>query len=261
MRLRSLMLACVLLTAVLPNALAVKKANHQSEMDAALMFAALEGDLSVSKILLEHGARVHQMGPGQDTPLHRAIRSGNKELVTLYLDYGADLYALRDGGISPLHEAAEFGFGEIAGELLIRGKANLDQPDMEGRTPLHLAALWNHEEAAKVLLETEARVDVPDVSGRTALHLAAWEGHRKLVSLLLSHQARIAAVTYGRGPLKNEDTALHFAAFFGYTDLVKDLVEKDAPLNAKNRRNQTPLYRAVNHEDLRVYLIEKGARE
>jgi hypothetical protein len=60
-----------------------------------------------------------------------------------------------------------------------------------GRTPLHIAAVWNRRDTAVLLLEAGARVDGRDSDGSTALHFAAFDGYIDMCKLLLSRGASL----------------------------------------------------------------------
>ena len=58
-----------------------------------LHYAAMRGWWEVTKILLEHGARVDAEGPLGSQPLHYAAQYGKREVAELLLDHEADLDA------------------------------------------------------------------------------------------------------------------------------------------------------------------------
>eukprot|EP00927_Polykrikos_kofoidii_P055928 TRINITY_DN50111_c0_g1_i1.p1 TRINITY_DN50111_c0_g1~~TRINITY_DN50111_c0_g1_i1.p1 ORF type:complete len:146 (+),score=25.20 TRINITY_DN50111_c0_g1_i1:70-507(+) len=59
----------------------------------ALILAAIEGHVDVTRVLLEHGADVEATDRSQGVPLAYAARAKHVEVVTLLLDYGADVEA------------------------------------------------------------------------------------------------------------------------------------------------------------------------
>jgi hypothetical protein len=70
----------------------------------------------------------------------------------------------------------------------------------------------------------------------------------------------VNARTEGCGPLRSRDASLQLAAYFGHENLVKELVERGALLNMKNRDGSTALDEAFNYERVRVLLLEQGAK-
>lgn len=60
--------------------------------------------------------------------------------------------------------------------------------DADGRPTLYILALENNVTIAKYLLEnSNINVNLPDNEGRTPLHVSAWQGHLEMVELLVSH--------------------------------------------------------------------------
>ena len=69
--------------------------------------------------------------------------------------------------------------------LLGRGGVNLNELDMLGRTPLHLAAENKHGEVVKTLLGREdVDLDEPDMLGGTPLFYATENRHEGVVALI-----------------------------------------------------------------------------
>jgi ankyrin repeat protein len=72
----------------------------------------------------------------------------------------------------------------------------VDCTNNEGSTPLHLAAMWGHDEVMEALLQTPANtfnVNSKDRNGNTPLHLAAEWGHKGVVALLIANHADVNA--------------------------------------------------------------------
>ena len=70
----------------------------------ALHFAAQEGSLDISKLLLDNVARVDVQDAYGNTALNRAVffSGGSGELIRLLLEHGADRNLKNRKGISPL---------------------------------------------------------------------------------------------------------------------------------------------------------------
>ena len=77
---------------------------------------------------------------------------------------------------------------------LLAAKANVNQQDDTGYTPLILATYDDNFEVANLLLNDGANTEVKDHSGRTALMGAAYKGHEREVLLLLDNGANARAV-------------------------------------------------------------------
>jgi ankyrin repeat protein len=102
------------------------------------------------------------------TPLHIATSTGHKKAVSLLLEKGANVNAKdRKEGRTPLHVACcRNARGAIVSLLLEKG-ANIHAKEYDGRTPLHRACEYGHENIILLLLDKGADVNAKDVSGNT----------------------------------------------------------------------------------------------
>ncbi|GAB1604566.1 uncharacterized protein LOC115222487 [Argonauta hians] len=139
--------------------------------------------------------------------------------------------------------------------LLARG-AFVDHRDLDGATPLLVAAHEGREEACELLLEWDADVDAADTAGRTPLLAAAAAGHAGVVRQLLYWNAAVDAID-GEGR-----TVLSVAAAQGDADVVGLLLERGLDEMHKDNAGWTPLHMAAyeGHRKVCDILIEHGAK-
>ena len=93
------------------------------------------------------------------TPLHIASSKRSAETVDLLIQNGADVNAQNVNGSTPLHVAASSHLaleGTIV-RLLLRRGANVDAKDSEGRTPLDIALLEGNSWITKLLSDHNSR--------------------------------------------------------------------------------------------------------
>jgi len=102
---------------------------------------------------------------------------------------------------TPLHLACEFGQHEMAKALLSRGALRTARDSLQ-RTSLHDAAHAGHLSCVAMLLGkhgayklTPDEVNAADVDGCTPLHVAAYHGQSQVCGKLLAAGARLDAVT------------------------------------------------------------------
>jgi len=264
-------------------------ATKKSRKAETVYQAVEQKDLKRLVELIKLGADVNESE--EDTALSKACELGRADMVQELLKAGADP---NFGGIwVPLCSAVRGKSPEVV-KLLLDAKAAVDAQEEEGSTPLMLAAFMGNLEMVKMLVAAGADPRLQDEDGETALVSARkWpkiveflkplsspedieflEKEKKPVSM--DAEEFLKVVTTADIPLiqkllsqgapvnarnKNDETALHFAAEAGKMELVKLLLKAGAAINAKNYCKRTPLALAANRGHLAVakLLIAAGA--
>lgn len=72
----------------------------------------------------------------------------------------------------PVHDAVKHGKNDEVAALLDADVRNISAVDEHGRTPLHMAVLFQNLAAAEMLVAAGANCNEEDATGRTPLHLA-----------------------------------------------------------------------------------------
>jgi len=240
-----------------------------------LLFAARAGDAESAGMLVAAGAQVNDSLPDGTSALTLAVHSGNGAVAMLLLEKGADPNEAAIG-YAPLHAAVLRGEDEVVRALLVHG-ANADAPitagmpirrssqdfalpkTLIGATPYFLAAKFLEVTMMRALAAAGADPNRGLAEGTTPLMAAAGIGanltsNRRGLDIAdgggrLEPQSRVrdavqAALELGGNvDAVNQagNTALHGAAFLGYDSVVQLLVERNATVNARNKRGQTPL--------------------
>ncbi|MBV9742484.1 MAG: ankyrin repeat domain-containing protein [Acidobacteriia bacterium] len=143
-----------------------------------------------------------------------------------------------------------------AAESLIKQKANVNAPQLDGATAIQWAAYRNDLRMAELLIGAGADVKLANRDGVTPLWLAAQNGNAAMVEKLLA----AGADPNERHP--NGETALMMAARVGSLDTMRVLLDRKANVNAKeNLRGTTALMWAAeqSHPEAVKLLIERGA--
>ena len=190
-----------------------------------------------------------------------AVQSGDAAKVRNLLHDDSSLAAAKDAnGVSAVMHALYHRRPEIA-DLLIAAKPELDifeataagktdqlsemlkrDPESpkrwsaDGFTALHFAAFFNRPEIARMLIRHGADVSAAAKNPMkvTPLHSAAAAHSREIVRLLLENDAPADARQHGGW------TALHEAAQIGDTEMVRDLLQFGADPQARNDDGKTP---------------------
>ncbi len=101
-----------------------------------------------------------------------------------------------------------------------------------------------------------AKLEAKNDEDKTPLYAATEIGDLSIVALLLSQGANVETTS-----TMFKRTALHIAAYNNKVNIIKLLLLFDAPINAINAYNVTPLKGAVHkeHEEVIKILLEAGA--
>lgn len=117
----------------------------------------------------------------------------NREDTAAFSDMmalGFDIDEQDMDGYTPLMMAAAAGKIRFAGFLIDNG-ANVNKRYYLGGTALHRAALNGHNDIITMLLDAGAQINMPDLDGMTALMMAVKNGNRFTVELLVSRGANV----------------------------------------------------------------------
>ena len=157
----------------------------------ALMIACRSGHATIARTLLEHGADLEASNVRGETALHAAAIGGSAECTRVLLDAGADLTVMCVGMSTPLmfaiaheHETVVVQFCESQNI-----RTTLDQRAFDIFTALHHAVSQDCRNIVDSLVQAGAEVDSPDILGRTPALWAAMKGNIEIFDLLLRHGA------------------------------------------------------------------------
>ena len=160
-----------------------------------------------------------------DDGTYRHLDDGTNPTAMLELlhEFGA-----RFDQVGILHEA--LGNFPLLTYLLQHG-ADIDKPDSEGYTILHLSVGQNYYQQATSLLALGANPDIPNLYGRSALFKAVNINSVRMVQLLLDNNADMAVRD------NQQQSILHC---IGYKDWQPELAQMfQALLNAEDRRSRS----------------------
>ncbi len=145
-----------------------------------------------------------------------------------------------------------------AEELLAANRTLATAVSPDGWTPLHLAAFFGSAEVARVLLNNGASPTARSTNAMAnlPLHAAAAGRHATLVKLLIERGSPANARQHGGW------TALHAAAQNGDIELAEILVDAGAEISARAENNQCPLDLALTKGQQRMveFLEAHGAK-
>jgi ankyrin repeat protein len=231
----------------------------------ALVFAAREGDLESTKLLIAAGADVNQVTEYGWTPLLTATNNRHYQLGTYLVEHGANVNLANKGGWTPLYLATD-------NRNIEGGDYPVPKPDMDNLEYIELLLGHGADPNGRVKDNTLTRTIFTMQwfyeDGCTPFVRAAQSSDTELMQLLLDWGADPFSVSaYG-------DTALTAAAGIGWVEgvtyerspkdnleAVKMLVYLGLDVNAANRDGRTPVMGAAlkGRNDVVQFLVDHGA--
>jgi len=157
-----------------------------------------------------------------------------------------------------MHDLAREG-DLLSAEVVFDVGGAIDQPNDEGRRPLHEAAFFGHLDMVRFLLECGADIDAPIAPfGHTALYLAAQQSRYEIVQYLIKRRASLGVTDklLGTG-------LLHIAAAKNDMRLAGILIAAGVNVFLENRKGQTARDTAARagHRELESILLKVMAHQ
>jgi ankyrin repeat protein len=178
------------------------RARFQDDL-TLLHFAAIAGDTTGARLILDKGGDPNSVDKFGQAPLHMVKLIGVAQLL---LDHGADASLKDKSGYTPFDTARSANRLAVAKVLakyaIFPAVTNTDlrlvqrivyaypeavsAKNKDGSTPLHLAAASGGKAICETLLSAGADPNVKDGKGRTPLGIATTRGYHEVAQLLLS---------------------------------------------------------------------------
>ncbi|XP_053366517.1 fibronectin type 3 and ankyrin repeat domains 1 protein [Clarias gariepinus] len=150
-----------------------------------LMLACFAGHLDIVKHLRIFGATWQSQDVSGCTPLHWAVDGGHLPVVAFMIEDGCEV-DVRDtvSEWTPLMRVSAMSGNAAVASLLIQAGADVNVRDKDGKTPLMVAVLNNHEELVKLLLDSGADQHVTNMYGSSITEMAEAFGKQDIIKLL-----------------------------------------------------------------------------
>lgn len=166
------------------------------------------GNDNLASVLVQAGCDRDAWGPGpsgsQQTLLHRAIDENKEDAACFLVRSICDVNATRKAGAAgeggeeaaekatPLHMAAAWGLAEVAAVLTDFG-ADVNAPDGDGRSPVHVAVI-NHQEAIlrRLLQAPNVALSLRDRRSQTPFAAAMSVANNKAARAILEREPTVA---------------------------------------------------------------------
>jgi ankyrin repeat protein len=185
--------------------------------------ASRAGASPIVKFLLEHGANLNPASPTDTMAIRQAAAAGDAEMMQLLIDHGANPQTAGEEAlvgsvetdckkciqlVEKSLEAKDYNTALVdlsihsenfeTIKLAIEHGADVKAADVEGRTPLLLAANSDFLtlDTVKLLIDHGADVNAKNMYGQTPLYAAKLHGNTPIVDLLLKSGANPETIAY-----------------------------------------------------------------
>jgi ankyrin repeat protein len=184
--------------------------------------------------------------------LYLAVQRGDIDQIERHIYWGADINQPNVDGETPLHVAAAKGRLVVV-KLLLKHAAEIDAADRDGHSPLHAAVIADRTQVAQYLVDQGAAID-PDRLLMEVVNSSVTD--RDVVEFLLANGANINHLD------SSGKTPLILAITNNQRLLTKRLIAHGADVNRSGSSGQTPLEVAteVGNQEIIRMLKRNGAR-
>jgi uncharacterized protein len=218
-----------------------------------VLIATAAGNATLLQQLLTATPDLSMADASGTTPLGYAALNCDSTTFKTLVDEGA-----KDGDSAKPALITVFKSCKNAPEFLPSIRGNLvGAKDRDGRSIVWYAAALEDSEVLNAALAAGGDASLADMQGYTPLHVAAMAGHRETIRLLLALGSTVDVQS------KDGATPLMLAASAGRIENLKFLAEQTSDIDIKDSAGDTALLRAVRsqHKEAVQILLEKGANK
>lgn len=249
-----------------------------TQQQKAFNYAAILGHLHLIESMVTSGFPISANLLNDDNALTAASRSGKVETANWLINQGIVTDQMNLRGETPL--SASVSAGQLAtSELLVdthrkRGNFDIDAPNSDGKTLLHIAAAEGSLPLVLFLIREGANFRQTDETKKTALDYAILSSHISVAKLLMAcggdftlafsqMPESVGAIIQKQDPVRKlskqqGDSSLMLATRSKQPYAVKALIQREDDVNQINQLGDTAMH-LVEDVDVLLQLVEAGS--
>ena len=204
---------------------------RNSHQNTALRSAIAAGQLEASKLLVRHGADVHQTNHGGSSLMEAASIPGHHDMVIWLGEHGLEIGLLELSSIGDLNGVRKY---------IDANPSSVDESDRRGLTALHRAANCGHVDVVELLISAGANIRATNRHSHEPLSIAVEGKQARVVECLLDNGADPNALGG-----HYSGTVLHRAVLHRSLPIVDALLSANADPNRRDANGKTPLHDAI----------------
>ena len=221
-----------------------------------LIHAAMNGNVPITRFILDDGANVNTTSSTRKTPLMFASQNGFTEIIKLLLERGADINKQDDNGYTALFYAAIGNYFDCF-KLLIDKGIDLSHVTKQNESIMHILCEYDSttELIDYLISQKGMSIEIKDGLKRTPIFHAILRSNIPVIHYLISKGVNIEARD------KNDMTPLLYASSLQNIDVLTILVNKGhSNLYAEDSKQRTAAHLAASEGDLSIlnYIVNSG---
>lgn len=230
------------------------KVNDERLADGVtpLLVAIAEGHVAIARLLLESGADATVVQRDGHTAYSLACAKQDAQMAAMLDAAGVKRRLYRHLGYSPLYMAASVGDTQAVAQLLRFRHSSFNRGARlisKEASPVAVAVRSGSLATVRLLLDNRMDVNQPGIDGNTPLYNAVCLGDFAMVKLLVEKGARVDEKN------RKGNSALHQAAVKGWLQIASYLLARGAVVDAINAEGNTPLHRAVLYNQIGIVAL------
>ncbi|XP_066151154.1 transient receptor potential cation channel subfamily A member 1 isoform X2 [Euwallacea fornicatus] len=221
--------------------------------------AAVRNKINILSFITQQGGDLNAQDNAGNTPLHVAVESEALEAIDFLLALGVKSNILNEKKRAAIHMATELNKISVLQTMVkYKGKIDIQQGGEHGRTALHIAAIYDHDECARFLIsDFGACPRKPCNNGYYPIHEAAKNASSKTMEVFLAWGESLGCTREEMISFYDAEgnVPLHSAVHGGDIRAVELCIRSGAKISTQQHDLSTPVHLACAQGAIEIVKI------